>query len=110
MVNELAHDLRSSSMAIGVAADLLLDPLSPYDEQLFQQVLSRNLVQAQAMLTGLPSLSWLEAEAHTSPLKRAIMDLSALLSQIQADLMGVIPTTIQQQLNQLVELANSLVS
>ena len=109
MLDEFAHDLRSNSLAISFAAHLLKDGLGPVDAEAFQQVLSRNLANAQAMLDSLINRSWLEADQQSSQIKAAITTLCALLYSIQADLIGIVSTDVQIQIDQLSLQAESLV-
>ena len=109
MLDEFAHDLRSNSLVISVAAHLLKDSFGTFDQEEFQAVLSRNLTNAQTMLNSLMNLSWLEADQRTSQIKAAITALFALLNRVQADLIGVVSTEIQHQIEQLIQMAKRFV-
>ncbi|WP_031530843.1 sensor histidine kinase [Dyadobacter crusticola] len=83
MLRTSSHDLRGSFGIINSAAMLLkMEGVSPQEKEEFMEMMSRNLANVHAMLTGLMDLSRLEAGQET--LKIESVDAAKLLNDIVA--------------------------
>ncbi len=104
MLKELTHDLNSVYSVISYAAHFLLDQPIQSEREELEEVLSRNLTNAELMLNSLAGGTWTGAEPNLLPIKKLLTTLSTLLGHMQTELLGLLPDAIQEQIVQLKQL------
>ncbi|MBO0952940.1 hypothetical protein [Fibrella forsythiae] len=100
-LRQIIHNFRSISGLICCAIDLLEGKLTEPDRKEFRDMLGRNLLYAQSMLTDLSSSKWAASAFYRSD--ELLIESSRLLNYLHAKNRNNLPDHHQKQMASLIQ-------